>query len=406
MGGNVSLLPFPSGSASVRLMFGDGSGPWPLVATCSRGLEGVLASELAELGLDEPRPGRGVVEFRGDLGGITAANLWLRTAMRVLVPLASGSVSGRDALYDLSTTVRWENLIRKGQTLAVEVAGRCRAFRDTSFAGRVVKDAVVDRLRQRRGGRPDVDRDNPDLRIHVHLSDGASTISLDSSGEPLSHRGYRPRGGPAPLAESLAAGVVLLTGYDGSQPLLDPMCGTGTLAIEAAMIATATAPGLHRPFAFERWPVVEPALVDQARTDAHHARRQAPTAILAWDHDGRAVQATSANLRSAGVSRWVEVAKRDLDHLETPFEGGIVLANPPYGKRLGDETRLLGLYRRLGDRLKHHATGNTAWLLVGSRQLANAIGLKASRRIPLFNGPIECRLLRYDLYEGSGDQGD
>ena len=228
--------------------------PQPLTATCARGLEKVLADELRDLGVEAVAPDRGAVMFAGDLRTVFDVNLRLRTAMRVLVPLASGAVTTREDLYDLAASVPWEDILADGQTFAVEVVGKHRSFQRTTFAGQVVKDAVVDRLRKIRGRRPNVDRENPDVSLHLRLVDnGPLTLSLDSTGEPLSHRGYRPRGGPAPLAETLAAGILLLAGYDGSEPLIDPMCGTGTFAVEAALIATHTPPGLHRAFAFERW---------------------------------------------------------------------------------------------------------------------------------------------------------
>jgi len=205
-----------------------------------------LRAELVALGHAEAACGRGVVSFRGDLHAVYRANLWLRTATRVLRQLSEGPAGGREALYELASKVAWEDVVARGQTIVVEAAGKAGAFRNTSFASLIVKDAVVDRLRTRWGSRPDVDRKGADVRIHVHLAGERAGIALDSTGEPLSHRGYRPRGGPAPLSEVLAAGVLLLAGYDGTQPLLDPMAGTGTIAIEAALIATRTAPGSRR----------------------------------------------------------------------------------------------------------------------------------------------------------------
>jgi putative N6-adenine-specific DNA methylase len=302
----------------------------------------------------------------------------------------------------LAASVPWEEVLAQRQTFAVEVAGRARAFRDASFAARVVKDAVVDRLRSKRGNRPDVDRENPDVRLHLHITDGVSNLSVDSSGEPLSHRGYRPRGGPAPLNEALAAGILLLAEYDGTQPLIDPMCGTGTFAVEAALIATRTAPGLHREFAFEKWAGHDRQRFQELIRRLSHHHQPAPEPIVARDRDERAVRATRQNLRAARMDRWAGVERGDLKDFRLPWSsGGMVVVNPPYGKRVGDANRLGGLYRRLGDTFKKKAPGATAWVLAGDRQLANQIGLKPSRRIPIFNGPIECRLLKYELYEGT-----
>ena len=375
----------------------------PLTATCARGLERVLADELRALGAEAVAPDRGSVLFAGDLRTVYEVNIRLRTAMRVLVPLVRGPVSNRDELYELAATVAWGEVLKAGQSFAVEVVGKHNAFRMTTFAGQVVKDAVVDRLRSAGGRRPNVDRDNPDIRLHLRLVEkGPVTLSLDSSGEPLSHRGYRPRGGPAPLAETLAAGILLLAEYDGSQPLLDPMCGTGTFAVEAALIATRTPPGLHREFAFERWPVHNLLTFEEVQRGASRGHREAPQPILARDRAERSLRATHANLKAAWMERWVELEQRDALDLRLPWEsGGIIVANPPYGKRVGEVERLFGLYRRFGDSLKTQAVGSTAWILAGEPRLAKQIGLKAARKIPLFNGPIECRLLKFELYEGT-----
>jgi putative N6-adenine-specific DNA methylase len=383
-------------------VLGYDSRPGPLVATCTRGLEEVLADELRALGVDAVAPGRGMVSCTGDLATVYDANLRLRTAMRVLVPMARGQVRQRKELYDLAASVAWERILQRGQTMAVEVAGSSRFFRNTVFSAQVVKDAVVDRLRSHWGARPDVDRQDADVRLHLHLSEGASSLALDSTGEPLSHRGYRPAGGPAPLAETLAAGVLLLAGYDGSLPLLDPLCGTGTLAVEAALIATGTAPGLRREFAFERWNVHHRELFEEVTRRASSGRHDPAAAIVARDRDERAVHATRRNLAAAWMDRFVTVEQSDA--LDLRWHDGVIVTNPPYGKRVGDVSRLEGFYRRLGDRLKRHAVGSTAWLLVGNPQLAKRIGLRPRRRIPLYNGPIECRLLRFDLYEGSTEQ--
>ena len=375
----------------------------PLTATCARGLEEVLAEELRALGASAVAAGRGSVAFAGDLRTLYAANLRLRTAMRVVASVVRGEVRSREDLYELAASAPWTEIIEPGQSFAVEVVGRHPAFGNTTFAGQVVKDAVVDRLRQQRGSRPDVERENPDVRLHLRLVErGATTLGLDSSGEPLSHRGYRPHGGPAPLAETLAAGILLLAGYDGEEPVLDPMCGTGTFAVEAALIATRTPPGLRRDFAFERWRLHDRGLFEEVRREARRGHREAPAPIAARDRDERAVRATERNLKAAWMDRWVRVEQRDALDLRLPWgSGGMVVANPPYGKRMGEVARLGGLYRRFGDSLKQHAAGATAWLLVGEPSLARQIGLKPTRKIPLFNGPIECRLLKFELYEGS-----
>ena len=376
-----------------------------LVATCSRGLENVLAGELARLGYPDTEPGRGSVRWRGDERAVVRANLWLRSATRVLVTVADGPAADRVGLYELASSVDWEELVAPQQTVAVDVAGKGSGFASAGFAALTVKDALVDRLRARRGERPDVDRRDADVRIHLHLSGGRAAIALDSSGEQLAHRGYRPRGGPAPLSEALAAGIVLLAGYDGSRPLLDPMCGTGTIPIEAALIATGTAPGLQRRFACERWNFLPAGLLRDERAAARGQRHPAQQPVVASDRDARAVAATRHNVAAAGVAEAVRIERRDLSELAPPAPGSLIVSNPPYGVRLGDAASLPSFYRQIGDALKARAAGSTAWLLVGDRALAGEVGLRPRRRLVLFNGPIECRLLRFDLYTGRGEPG-
>jgi len=375
--------------------------PWDLTATCSLGFEEIVAAELRGIGIEDPSARRGSVVFRGGLPEICSANLFLRTAIRILLPLTKGRAAGRRQLYELAARISWENLIGPGTTFAVTVAGRGPGLEHSGFAALVVKDAIADRIRGRRGTRPDVDRRKPDVSVHVHLSGGGATISLDATGEPLSHRGYRLSGGDAPLSETLAAGLLLLAGYDGSRPFLDPMCGSGTLLAEAALIATRTAPGLRRGFAFERWPFHDPAELDSARHRAAKMRREPPHPIAGSDVDPRAVARTLKNLERAGMATRCRVLRRSIAALELPGANALIVTNPPYGERIGDVEKLRPLYTEIGDALKTLATGATAWILVGNRELAGAIGLRASRRIRVFNGPIECRFLRFDLYEGS-----
>jgi putative N6-adenine-specific DNA methylase len=379
----------------------DGTGALELAATCSLGLEDVVRSELTALGVDGAVAGRGVVRFTGTLATVYRANLWLRTAARVLVQLGRARIADREQLYALARGVAWERWFARRITFAVEVAGRNEAFASSAFAVLVVKDAIADRLRARWGERPNVERTAPGLRVHLHLGEAGAGLSLDASGEPLSHRGYRPRGGPAPLSESLAAGLLALAGYDGSQPFIDPMCGSGTIAIEAALVATNSPPGLHRRFACEHWANHDAALLDRLRADAARRRCRPRADVIARDTDPRAVAATRRNVAAAGVEGVVRVERGDIAGFVAPGPGCLIVTNPPYGQRLGAGARLPALYRRLGDALKHGAPGCTAWLLAGNRELAKQVGLRPAGRIRLFNGPIECRLLRFDLYEGS-----
>ncbi len=376
-----------------------------LVATCSRGLEQVLAEELKALGGGEVEAGRGMVRFRGGIDLLLRANLELRTAIRVLLPLAGGPAGDRQALYALAAGVAWEELVGRGQTIAVDVAGRAAAFRDGRFAALVVKDAIVDRLRARLGWRPDVNRSDADVRVHLHLGVDESSIGLDSSGEPLSHRGYRPRGGPAPLSESLAAGLLLLAGYTGEAPLCDPMCGTGTIAIEGALLATRTAPGLRRSFAMERWGWLDQRIGHRLRQELWDRRRPAPLPILASDADEAAVRATQRNAREAGVAPAVKVSRRRLRDMPDLPSGSLVVTNPPYGVRLGEQGTLDEVYLELGQALRRAAGGCSAWILAGAPVLLARLRLRPAHRFVLYNGPLECRYVRYDLHGGSPPGG-
>lgn len=359
-----------------------------------------MAAELREMGAGLVEPGRGMVRFAGGLEEAYRANVGLRAATRVLLHLAEGEAGDREALYALASGIAWEEWVRPDQTIVVDAAGRTDAFRSSAFAALVVKDAVVDRLRSRTGRRPDVSRTDADLRIHLHLQGARAGLAIDTTGEPLAHRGYRPRGGPAPLSEALAAGCLALAGYDGSQPFVDPMAGTGTIAIEAALVATRTAPGLKRRFACERWQCHRSDVLARVRAAAEGTRRPAPAPVLARDVDPRAVAAIRHNAAAAGVGGVVRVERGEVRDLPVQAPGTLVLTNPPYGERLGEPADLADLYRGLGNTFKQRLPGCTAWVLTGSPELAKSIGLRATRRVQVFNGPIECRLLRYEIVEG------
>ncbi len=372
-----------------------------LAATCSRGFEHVLADEIRRLAASNVTEGRGVVTFRGGLETIYRVNLWSRTAIRVLIRLAARHVTCRDDIYAMARQVEWQRWLSVRDTFAVETAGRTPVLTHSGFAALLVKDAIVDDFRERTGRRPSVDRSRPSVRIRLHLSARESSILIDTSGQPLSRRGYRRYGGAAPLSESLAAGMLLLAGYDGTRPFLDPMCGSGTIAAEAALIASNTAPGLYRRFAVERLPCHDARMLAGIRAAAERSRRDPTVQISASDCDATILTAARRNFERARLNRWISLTHRDFEDLELPGENTLIVFNPPYGHRLDGRGELTSLYRKIGDTLKQRAQGATAWILVGSGELARSIGLHASARIILFNGPLECRFLRFDLYAGS-----
>ena len=368
-------------------------------ATTAKGVEEVLAGEVRQLGVTDISTETGGVRFRGDIASCYRANVWLRTANRVLLTLAEFPCATPQELYDGIRTVPWPDYLNPDMTLAVDCNVRDSAITHSGFAALKTKDAIVDTLRDRHGRRPNVDTASPDLRINVHLVRNRCTVSLDSSGTPLDRRGYRLARREAPLRETLAAALVLLTEWDGTVPLTDPMCGAGTIPIEAAMMAARRAPGLlGREFGFNRWPSFDARLwrevVDEARGKALEAL---PAPVVGSDISAAALATALKNARSAGVDRLVMWQKSDMLEREDVLPG-VLLFNPPYGQRLGEVEQLKPVYRQIGDFLKRRCTGSTAYILVGNLELAKHIGLKATRRIVIYNGPIECRLLKYELY--------
>ena len=370
-------------------------------ATTGKGLEEVLAAELQALGMAAVTVQRGGVGFAGTPESCYRANLWLRTANRVLRPLAEFPCSTPQELYDGMRSIAWGGVVTPDMTLAMDCNLRDSALTHSGFVALKAKDAVVDQLRERTGRRPSVDTRDPDVRINLHLVKNRCTVSLDTSGAPLDRRGYRLARTEAPLRENLAAAIVLLSGWDGTTPFVDPLCGSGTIPIEAAMIAARRAPGLNRPFAFQRWPGFDPTLWQRLVGEAVGAALTTlPVPVWGFDRDGAAVRTARENSRRAGVAGIVVFAAGELESFTPPPQPGTLVCNPPYGARLEERDTLKPFYRRIGDILKQRCAGYTAWLLVGDQELAKEVGLKATRRVPLFNGPIECRLLKYELYGG------
>lgn len=368
-------------------------------AAVPRGAEELAGAELAALGIIEAKPGKGGVAFRTDLAGLYRANLWLRTASRVLVQLASFPCSSPAELYAGAYAIAWQELITPDMTLAVDCSLRDSALTHSGFVALKTKDAVVDRIRESCGSRPNVDTASPDVRINVHLHKNVCTISLDSSGDSLDRRGYRLERNEAPLRETLAAAVVALTGWDGSIPLADPMCGSGTIPVEAALMAAHIPPGLHRQFGFQRWLDYDNVLWDGICAAVGKGISRVPVGLITgYDLDSRALLLAGRNAAKAGLEGQVHFFHSALLDFRPEGDKGVVILNPPYGKRLGEEDDLRELYCQIGDVMKKRCRGWTGYVLTGNLELAKYIGLKASRRYVLYNGAIECRLLKYDLY--------
>lgn len=379
------------------------------LALAPRPTEPLLAAELRALpGVTDVVERPGAVAFNGDRAALYRANLWLRCATRVLVPLADVPCEGPEALYDAVSALPWEEHLSATGTLMVSAHGQGPGLNNGVFIAQRVKDAVVDRLRTHRGERPSVDLRQPDLRINVQLyADGAATrcaIALDSSGAPLHQRGYRSGGGLAPLKETLAAAIVSAAGYGVGEPLVpvvDLCCGSGTLLIEAGLRALRRAPGLARDFGFQRWRDFDRAAFAAAKEEARAQALPLPAEpfLFGGDRDAGALRLAEQGVQAAGLLPVTRLTVQALEEAAPPpGPPGIVLVNPPYGERLGDEVELAALYRALGDTLKRRFKGYTAYVFTASLPLSKQIGLRPKSRQVLYNGNLEGRLLRFDLY--------
>ncbi|MDQ2696836.1 MAG: bifunctional 23S rRNA (guanine(2069)-N(7))-methyltransferase RlmK/23S rRNA (guanine(2445)-N(2))-methyltransferase RlmL [Pseudomonadota bacterium] len=374
-------------------------------ATTVKGGEPLLADELAALGARDLRPGQGGVTFSSPLAVAYRACLWSRTASRVLLLLARAPAADAEALYAAVLDVPWEEHLSPDATLAVDFTGNHPAITHSRFGAQKVKDGIVDRLRGRFGRRPSVDRQAPDLRINCHSAAGTAALSVDLSGDSLHRRGYREATVRAPLKESLAAALLLKAGWPAvaaaAGPLLDPLCGSGTLPIEAAWIAADMAPGLlRRRWGFSGWLGHDAALWAELLAEAEDRRRRglagALPPILGFDHDPQAVRAAQENARRAGVGHWLRLERRELSRARPPAgPPGLVIANPPYGERLGDRQTLAALYEQLGDVLKARFGGWQAAVFTGNPELGKRMGLRAQRLHAFYNGALPCQLLRF-----------
>jgi len=368
-------------------------------ATCPRGAEEALEGELRSVGAKGIRAGRGVVRFTGERDIALRGCLELRTALRVLEPVGEFGATDAEQLYAGALQLPWPDLVARGQTIAVAASGRAAGLTHTHFVEQKLKDAVVDALRERAGFRPDVDPKAPGVLIVAHLANGACTLSLDLAGDLLSNRGYRVRTVEAPLREGLAAAVVLYSGWNGATPLRDPVCGSGTLAIEAALFSARRAPNAQRRLACERWPRTsadDAPVLTRLRAELA-AREVEPAPIFASDRDPEAVDATRANARAARVPIHVSVEDaREIGPLDPP---GQLLLNVPYGERLeaGGRKPLKTFYHQLGASLRR-LRGHRAAVLSGSEDFESAFGVRPrGPRRTLWNGPLRCTLYRYEL---------
>lgn len=370
-----------------------------LFATVPLGTEELTAAELARLGAEGISVTRGGVSFSGDLPLLYRSLLQLRTASRVLVQLGQFICRSPEELYDGIHSLPWGELLTPAMTLAVDCTLRDSTITHSHFAALKAKDAIVDLLRDRTGSRPNIDTKSPDLRVNLHIARNQCSVSLDASGEPLDRRGWRLDRNDAPLRETLAAAIMLHTGWDGTVPLLDPMCGSGTLLLEGVSQVLGRPAGAGRQFGLMRWRDFDRRLWEVVLQEERAKAAESLTVpVLGFDHDPRTIIACRENARRAGLDYQIAFDRKSFTETEPCGHQGILVMNPPYGIRMGDRNSLQQLYRTIGEVFKRRFTGWTAFLLAGDLELAKLVGLKPSRRYVLFNGPLECRLLKYDLY--------
>lgn len=373
-----------------------------MVAKTFQGLEGVLAEELRALGAENVVPGRRMVAFEGDLEMMYRANLSCRTALRILKPFYKFRAGDADSLYDHAKEYDWSTMLSPDKTFAIDTVANSDEFKHSRFVTYKVKDAIVDWFKDRYGEdkRPGVRLQDADVMINVHINGKDVTLSLDSSGESLHKRGYRVAQTEAPINEVLAAGIILLSGWKGDCPLVDPMCGSGTFLIEAALIAANINPGIYRRgFAFEKWADFDPDLFDRLYND-DSAEREVKYKIYGADISPEAVRIAAANIKNAGVGKYIELERRAISAwTEAPQPAGVLITNPPYGERIAAPD-MDALYRTIGSQFKHVFTGYSAWVLGYRDEYFAKIGMAPSQKIALLNGSLECSLREYIIFAG------
>ena len=370
-----------------------------MIAKTFQGLEEILAEELTTLGANDIQIGRRMVSFTGDKRMMYKAKFCIRTAIRILKPIKNFTAKDADEVYNQIQAIPWEEYLDVNKTFAIDAVVFSEEFRHSKFVSYKVKDAIVDYFRKKTGKRPSVRINNPDVLLNIHIAQTTCTLSLDSSGESLHRRGYRQEQVDAPLNEVLAAGMLLMTGWRGECDLIDPMCGSGTIPIEAALIARNIAPGVFRKgFAFEKWVDFDSEMFDEIYNDDSQ-EREFTHKIYGYDNNPKANEIATHNIKAAGVSKDVTLKLQPFQQFEQPQEKSIIVMNPPYGERISTND-LLGLYQMIGERLKHAFVGNEAWVLSYREECFDQIGLKPSKKVPLFNGALECEFRKYEIFDG------
>ena len=374
-----------------------------MVAKTFKGLEEILATELVELGANNVQLQRRAVSFTGNLEMLYKANLHLRTASRVLKTIATFKAENPDVVYEQVKKIDWEKFMKVDTTFAIDSTVYSEVFRHSKFVAYRVKDAIADFFMEKYDKRPSVRLDNPQLMVNIHIAHNQCTLSLDSSGESLHKRGYRVSQTEAPLNEALAAGMILMTGWRGGSDFMDPMCGSGTLLIEAALIALNIPPGLFRnSFAFEKWNDFNEEIFQNLYND-DSLERPFEHKIYGSDISARAIATARQNVQSAGLTKYIDLKVCPLQELEAVKDTCLLVTNPPYGERITSPD-IFGLYAALGTFLKHKFTGNTAWVISSHEDCLFKIGLKPSQKVPLLNGALECLYCQYEIFSGKRNE--
>ena len=372
-----------------------------MLAKTLYGFEPVLAKELRNLGAIDVKEGVRSVSFYGDTGFMYKANLSLRTAIKILKPYKSFKVHSEEDLYNEIKKIKWEELLGPTDTLAIDATVHSDRFTHSKYVALKSKDAIVDRFRDKFGKRPGIDLDFPTLRLNIHIEKNDCTVSLDSSGQSLHKRGYKSATNIAPINEVLAAGMLLLSGWDGQCDFLDPMCGSGTILIEAAMIACNIPPNLNRKeFAFEKWKNWDEDLFEKIQDSVLTKIREFHFTIKGYDKAPSAIRKAQDNIDNANLSEFIKVEQQDFFESEKTSERHLhMLFNPPYGERLSIDMPVF--YKAIGDTLKQNYPGTQAWFITSNLEAIKHVGLRPSRKIKLYNGALESKLLKYEIYEGS-----
>ncbi len=364
------------------------------------GFEEILANELKSLGAADVEIKNRLVEFYGDQGFLYKANYSLHTALRIIKPIYSFSVKNENQLYERFKKFEWENYLNIDQTFVIDSTVHSDYFTHSHYAALKVKDALVDRFQEKFGKRPNVDKDNADIWFNLHISHDKVTLSLDSSGESLHRRGYKVASGKAPINEVLAAGLLKIAGWDGKGNFLDPMCGSGTILTEAAMIATNIPPQIHRKhFAFQNWNDYKPELFEKIKETRIGRIREFTGKIVGYDVNPTMLKIAEQNIDNADLADFVTVEYQDFFKSEKNLFPVLLLFNPPYNERLESDNEIL--YKSIGDTLKNHYPNTLSWFITSDLSAKKYVGLKPSKKLKIFNGKLECDFLRYDIYEGS-----